>query len=748
METGVSGGEKRMNLRMNTVEKAGELVFYGLGLLLLWEWLRPLEQLTGTGYLSVFVVFIALSFLLQFLQTRPIYRLLLLVSYVLWSTHFLYYKKISLFDWNWLQLLIGSFTESIGFLMSKNWVEISYEFRTILFFILLWLMTYLLHYWIVVKKSIFLFFLVTVLFITILDTFSPYDGNAAIVRLVIFGFFMLGCLHFFRLLQKEKIKVDKRLFSKWTIPLLGFIVFATLFGFSAPKFDPQWPDPVPYIISYSEKFTEEEPAKRAGFGEDDSRLGGDFLEDDTVVLTVKTNAKHYWKIESKDVYTGKGWERNLIEGNVTTFDSGADVQLLGYGKNIKSVEHVAYVYVKLFYNHIPYPEPLWLKRIITDTPTITFKYEESKDRIHYESPYQSSPPLRNYTIHYYQPVFNIDELKKVQSADQFGLTPLFMARYTQLPDTLPGRVRILAAELTEGKTNWYDKAKAIENHFDNIDFVYQKENIPYPEENEDYVDQFLFETHRGYCDNFSSSMVVLLRAAGIPARWVKGYSNGEFIEKVDGISVYDITNSNAHSWVEVFFPNVGWVPFEPTKGFTNHARFETNLKLSETSDTLTPEIKPKQEKSQQEEKKSSTASDQKGTLKERVEKGIQFIKTYWWEFVGILVGICLLIYVLYKVRGKWLPRFWMIYFRRNKKEHAFYQAYGVLLKELNRYGLKRYPDQTLSDYANYIDTYFMTNDMKKLTKKYEAVLYGGREAEKEWMEVYELWENLIKKTIS
>ena len=85
-------------------------------------------------------------------------------------------------------------------------------------------------------------------------------------------------------------------------------------------------------------------------------------------------------------------------------------------------------------------------------------------------------------------------------------------------------------------------------------FSYHTQDVAVPEPNQDYVDQFLFETKRGYCDNFSSAMAVLLRSAGIPARWVKGYTSGEYKGAGDHNGhIYEVTNNNAHSWVEVYF---------------------------------------------------------------------------------------------------------------------------------------------------------------------------------------------------
>jgi Transglutaminase-like superfamily. len=132
----------------------------------------------------------------------------------------------------------------------------------------------------------------------------------------------------------------------------------------------------------------------------------------------------------------------------------------------------------------------------------------------------------------------------------------------------------LAAEITAPYDNWYDKAKAIEEYLKGPEFTYDTADVPFPDVDEDYVDQFLFESKTGYCDNFSTAMVVLLRSVGIPARWVKGYSSGELVDTEEGgIGVYELKNSHAHSWPEVYFPEVGWVPFEPTKGFTNPAKF-------------------------------------------------------------------------------------------------------------------------------------------------------------------------------
>ncbi|WP_143521692.1 transglutaminase domain-containing protein, partial [Pseudomonas sp. 2995-3] len=77
-------------------------------------------------------------------------------------------------------------------------------------------------------------------------------------------------------------------------------------------------------------------------------------------------------------------------------------------------------------------------------------------------------------------------------------------RYLQLPDTVPDRVRELAEEIVADYDNRYDMAVAVEQYFSENGFEYETTNVPTPEEGQDYVDQFLFETQYGYCDNYST----------------------------------------------------------------------------------------------------------------------------------------------------------------------------------------------------------------------------------------------------
>lgn len=118
-------------------------------------------------------------------------------------------------------------------------------------------------------------------------------------------------------------------------------------------------------------------------------------------------------------------------------------------------------------------------------------------------------------------------------------------------------VRGLAEELTAGKNTRYDKALAIQTYLRNPSiFTYTTDVNPSAG---DTVSEFL-RSREGYCVHFASTMVMMLRSIGIPARLALGFLGGDY----DGTNGYIVRNGDYHSWPEVFFPGHGWVRFEPT----------------------------------------------------------------------------------------------------------------------------------------------------------------------------------------
>jgi len=132
-------------------------------------------------------------------------------------------------------------------------------------------------------------------------------------------------------------------------------------------------------------------------------------------------------------------------------------------------------------------------------------------------------------------------------------------RYLQLPADFPQSIRDLAESLTSGKPTAYDKTIAITKYLrENI--VYTT-TVPEPPAERDLVEWFLFDLKRGFCNYYASAQVLMLRSVGVPARLSVGYAQGDFDPDT---KQYSVLAKDYHAWPEVYFPELGWVAFEPT----------------------------------------------------------------------------------------------------------------------------------------------------------------------------------------
>ena len=143
-----------------------------------------------------------------------------------------------------------------------------------------------------------------------------------------------------------------------------------------------------------------------------------------------------------------------------------------------------------------------------------------------------------------------------------------LSQYTALPKETRRQILPIVRNVLAAAGHPSDpvrKILAIENYFTSSGhFVYDTSVAG--RHDTKYLVQFLTKTHRGFCQQFATSMAVMLRAIGIPARVAVGFTEGTLNPKTD---TYLVTTADAHSWVEVLFPRYGWIPFEPTPSRSN-----------------------------------------------------------------------------------------------------------------------------------------------------------------------------------
>ena len=321
----------------------------------------------------------------------------------------------------------------------------------------------------------------------------------------------------------------------------------------------------------------------------------DWPREGTTLLNVRSDRPHYWKVEVLQAFDGFRWIPT--RGSATT-DLDEEVPSRGQvGREWNNFE----------YNRAWEEEIRVTVRSLSSDLLVTagnaqeidgvdaVLYSDGTGRL-------TGDPLTegdSYTIRTYAPDPTADQMRAAAPtypADLIPYASLFLPRrgqsplsdldpasgaatstrggFVQLPlrGTATGegeavrqlkaspyaRVYRLARRLTAGEPTSYAAVKAIERHLqDEGDYVYServpRSNLP--------LDDFLFEEKRGYCQQFSGAMALMLRMVGIPTRVVAGFAPGSFNRDT---SEYRVRDLDAHSWVEVYFRGIGWVPFDPT----------------------------------------------------------------------------------------------------------------------------------------------------------------------------------------
>lgn len=736
---------------------------YGLAFVVLWEWLRPLPVITDTANLNVFVWFTLFCFVIMYLRLASYIAVPLIFIAMMYSLHEVFFEGSFLREGFHMLVWFGEdLVRNVSYLKDREIISLSFEFRSFLVFVVLATISYLIHFWLCHVKKIFFFLLITFIYITVIDTFTVYDASSAIIRLVVAGFLLTTILFKMRLEATEEIVSNQHRGLVWLNLAVIIIMVVAVSAFYAPKFEPQWPNPVSMVqgsIS-GEQNGVNTGRQTIGYSQNDERLGGGFTDDNSTVFTAITKEAHYWRGESKEVYTGKGWESVRHELNRTfrySDEYEASVAISTFNRDVptETVEtKISMVDGHRFWHFFYAGELLGIDELEF------YNGEAGEQPFRYLIDYVSgkvgttiagsgSPIfLKEYTITHKTPKFVIDVLKKTPQSDPEHIQEI----YLQLPK-LPDRVGVLASEITAEYDNRYEKVKAVEGYFTKNHFRYESKEVAIPEADQDYVDQFLFETQQGYCDNYSTAMIVMLRTLDIPARWVKGFTQGERVEDLeDGYKKYEISNHNAHSWVEVYFNDVGWVPFEPTKGFTNMAEFvdelpesenELNEMDEETVEETTPEIEEVPLLPLDEELESD--SGEGSSKKEGRLRLLQF------SLVGMvtLIGMVLAISSLIWKRKKVITLFFLYLYKLKANGGIFYvKAYHRLLWLLDFNGHKRLNGETLREYALRIDELFDGSQMMELTLIYEKLYYGNRSERHLWEEKKGQWVWLVGKISS
>lgn len=281
----------------------------------------------------------------------------------------------------------------------------------------------------------------------------------------------------------------------------------------------------------------------AGVPIDPSNLNQPVSQSTQVAFTATSTVNTYWRVFSAVTYTGQGWSHQL---------NGE--RLPGYLKmpnpfGSSGGEGIATVHLRKTLAEDPSPGipmgPVYASGTgashtwIIDIPGAGLLV----------------PGTMNYTVLFGYPKASPAELASAQVA-----TGPAAQRALAVPRRIEERLRTLTQSIVAGVgPSPYQRVRAIAGWLD----THEQYTLSMPSDGgRDFVTYFLFTSHQGDCNAFSTALALMARTIGIPTRWVAGYTPGY----LSGHR-YEVLDSDAHSWVEVDYAGIGWVPIDPTPGF-------------------------------------------------------------------------------------------------------------------------------------------------------------------------------------
>jgi len=307
--------------------------------------------------------------------------------------------------------------------------------------------------------------------------------------------------------------------------------------------------------------------------------------------------------------------------------------------------------------------------------------------------------------------------------------------YLQLPFALDPRITELARQTTKNARTPFDKALAIET-FLRTRYTYTLNLTGKP--GDDPLAHFLFETRAGHCEYFASAMTIMLRTLDIPAREVNGFLPGEYNELGGD---YIVRASDAHSWVEVYFPGADWQVFDPTPAAPeNEAGFLSSLgkyadwmEITWSEWVIGYDFAHQVTMAQNVQRGSRDISESLRAWYARQElRGKKWMKS-WHDGLGVLVAfavVAFLILLRFDALSAMLQRLWLSWQLRSamaarSNPQLASRLYAELLRLLARRGMIREVSQTPFEFAVAMDSPNLAPAVREFTQLYTHARFGG-----------------------
>jgi transglutaminase-like putative cysteine protease len=543
---------------------------------------------------------------------------------------------------------------------------------------------------------------------------------------------------FWRRLRKNKTKNKKGVAKR--LPLVAFGLLVVIFALALPLFFvmPRYGGSAMAQRGYGVS------GLHVGFS-DSVSLGaiGRLQQGNQVVMRVRVegdaaiNRKNLrWRGVALDQFTGKGWRKSRSAQEVKSANERGLFQFSSAG-DLESLT------VQTFYMEpLDTPYLFGAPRVVALQGVFPFISRDAEGGF-------TAVRGDNERIIYkvYSDTFDPDPQILREDREDY---PDNAGRYLQLPKDLDQRFEQLANDVIKrsGAKNRYDAIRAIESYLQN-EYGY---TLDLKAGGKDPLADFLFNVREGHCEYFASAMVVMLRTQGIAARVVNGFQTGEYNDASD---TFTVAQKDAHSWVEVYFPQVqAWVTFDPTPAAGRQTQARTGVvaffgKYAEALEMLWIQYVVAYDNDEQR-SLASSFSKRLFNLQDWITKTVDKIKSTFKSLyearddkdqkattfqsvarislivAPIIVLMALSLLLLKKIRAVW---------RNRPKKQSVIEFYERMTKILAARGLRRESHETPLEFAVSLDF----PEAMKLTLAYNRVRFGGKSLSKEEASKIEDW---------
>ncbi len=284
-----------------------------------------------------------------------------------------------------------------------------------------------------------------------------------------------------------------------------------------------------------------------GYGPGVTDIGHSLVPNRQPVFLAKTRHLHYWQAAVYDHFNGTRWSNYGPTGLVySTMANDIGIPLIpSYFNNVgqastvnaRIIDLTAKPFSTLFYTGLPI------------NFSVATTVHSQADRF--------AASANQYSLTALEPRYD----KSLVQNTGFNTPPPGLSPDLQLPASLSPKVGQLAQQITVDANGPWQAALDIKQYLD-AHYQYSYHVTP---SHGNVVNHFLFQDRQGYCDQFSTTFIMMMRTLKVPARWVVGYAPGTVNAARHG---YLVRAVDAHSWAEIWIDQVGWVPFDPTPGFS------------------------------------------------------------------------------------------------------------------------------------------------------------------------------------